>query len=115
MLSFRLFAFSIFLLSCVHRTSEGFSKIYKAWEGRSEKEVVERFGYPENKHTSPEGNRVYEYALSSSYYFDSYPYRRSFFPSHSHVYRVYCTLWVELKDSKVFKVMWKGNDCLAKE
>lgn len=108
--------FSLFFVSCVHRSENSFRKKFKSWEGRSEEELVQSFGYPSQHHTSPEGHRVYEYVSSRTYIEDSWPfhhYRHRF--SRRQVYSYFCVVWFELHHKKVQKVTWRGNDCLAED
>lgn len=107
----------LFISACTHRSEEAFRQEMTAWKGRSEKELVQFFGYPQQKHTSPEGYKVYEYASSRSYIDDPWPFRHhgAMFGHRRQIYQFYCIVWFELKEQKVEKVTWRGNDCLSEE
>ena len=111
------FLFGLALSSCVHRTEEAFQKEFLTWQGRAEKDVVSQFGYPNQTHSSPDGNRVYEYVWSRSYVSDPWPsfYRSPLYAPARMIQEYYCVVWFELKEHTVAKVTWRGNDCLAVE
>ncbi len=108
---------SLWLDSCAHMSEAQYAVQMKAWEGKSERALIDAFGYPHQKHTSPEGNEVYEYVAREQYVMEEGGfYRRHFWgPMRSTLITLECRTWFELVNKTIAKVTWKGDDCVAGE
>lgn len=107
-------------------TAAGFEKMIRPYEGRSERAVIDAFGYPDQERRSPEGARVLEYRdsgtvtrITSSMTGSRSWHYPGMFPATSTstvVSREHkCAVWFEMKEQKVERVLWKGSGCVAPE
>lgn len=105
-------------LACVTMSEEQFAKEVMVWQGQSEAALVKKLGYPNQHHTSPDGNRVFEYTRQSQIINQTPNTNRLFWrytwgPSVTSVKTYECRIWFELVNKKVSKITWRGNDCVA--
>ena len=108
----------LLLSSCTHYSEAAFARLMEPWKGRSEKDLVSHFGYPNQQLTSPDGHRVFEYRSRVLYVQDSFPnppHRMWLRPSRHQILQYHCTIWIEVQDKRVKDISWRGNNCVAEE
>jgi len=101
-------------------TTTGYKQIMKTWIGASEKALIRSRGNPDSTYTS-DGSKFLEYNrsyTSKERYYSSYDFNSDggsgySYPIGGDTYS--CKTTYEIKDGKVLKIRWAGNNCKAKE
>tara|TARA_B100001094_G_scaffold320982_1_gene368018 strand:- start:164 stop:598 length:435 start_codon:yes stop_codon:yes gene_type:complete len=97
------------------RTEEGYKERLNLWVDKPLDKLIDEFGYPSKKHKSPDGNIVYEYESQSTliHGINQPSNTTSVYSTRIIVNDYVCKTWFELKEQKIIKVSYKGNDCKA--
>lgn len=119
--------FLLFFMVSGCATEGDYRKIVDSWVGKSDKELVHRWGYPKDQIIAPDKNVVYIYHKSrllnyTQYYYTNYGnmgyggYGNSNETgSTTQTINLNCTTWFEVdkKTQKIVNVAFKGNLCMA--
>lgn len=118
LLHFLLF---LFLVTSGCATESDYKKDVLSWIGKSNRELVTVWGYPDKQITAPDGDTVYIYHKSRTLVFSqTYANYSDYYNSqgtytNTQIEKLACTTWFDInpKTSLIKQVVFKGNLCMA--
>ena len=118
-----LLLLSLFVSGCA--TEAQYGKVVNQWVGKKSSQLFWAWNYPNKQIILPDGNTVYVYHQSrildfNQTYADAPQYYSSYGAygptyTYSQIQKLTCTTWfdVDKKTSKIIKVTFKGDLCMA--
>lgn len=100
-------------------TQRDFEIIINTWVGVPKSRLIEKFGYPDQKHESESGNEVLEYAEAKDHQLPSTTITQPFGDLYISTttgggsIHTSCKTFFEIHDSTITKVSWRGDGCIA--